>query len=134
MKKAPFHDLSMRERQIMEALHALGRASVNEVVERLPDAASYDSVRVTLGVLERKGQVMHERVGRRYIYSPARRPDGTRRQALGHLIRTFFEGSPRALVSTLLGEEAKALSDDELAAMAEEIETLRRKRRQEKEP
>ena len=47
----------------MDVLHTLGRASVAEVVEQLDDPPSYNSVRVTLSILERKGVVQHAREG-----------------------------------------------------------------------
>ncbi|MEQ9570283.1 MAG: BlaI/MecI/CopY family transcriptional regulator, partial [Longimicrobiales bacterium] len=59
---------SKREQQVLEVLHRLGDATVADIHEALPDAASYNAVRGTLRVLESKGWVEHERVGRRYRY------------------------------------------------------------------
>jgi BlaI family transcriptional regulator, penicillinase repressor len=63
--------LSRRERQIMDILFALGRASGLEIQERLPDQPGYSAVRTILRILERKGHVRHVEEGLRYIYLPA---------------------------------------------------------------
>jgi len=55
----PIHThLSRRESQIMDIVYRLGEASVADVVGHMPDEPAYNSVRVTLSILERKGYVM----------------------------------------------------------------------------
>lgn len=49
----------------MNALFRLGEASVSDVVANMPDDPSYNTVRVTLGVLEDKGYVRHRVEGPR---------------------------------------------------------------------
>lgn len=99
---APRHgELSRRERQIMDVLYRLEKAGVAEVRKQLRDPPGYDAVRTTLRILEEKGVVDHERVGRHYVYRPLA-PGSAKEQALSHLIRTFFEGSAaRAAVALL---------------------------------
>ena len=62
--------LSRRERQIMDILFTMGRASGPEIQERLPDQPSYSGVRTILRVLERKGHIRHIEEGMRYVYLP----------------------------------------------------------------
>ena len=63
---APFsNQLSRRERQLMDALFAIGDGSSAEIRERLLDDPGYDSVRVTLRNLEKKGYVTTRRDGLR---------------------------------------------------------------------
>ncbi len=64
--------LSRRERQIMDILFSLGRASGPEIQERLPGQPNYSGVRTILRVLERKGHIRHIEEGMRYIYLPVR--------------------------------------------------------------
>ena len=128
MTSRPYHDLSRRERQIMDALASLGEGSVSDVCERMADAPSYNSVRVTLSILERKGHVRHRREGRRYVYSKAARPGRERRRALDHVLSTFFGDSPGDLVQTLLSRGERQLSDEELEELARTIADERRKR------
>src|SRR6185436_13801888 len=90
----PVHaDLGRRERQIVEVVYRLGRATVTEVLENLPDPPSYSSVRAMLRILESKGHLKHEQEGPRYVYRPAVHHEKASRTALHHLVRTFFAGS-----------------------------------------
>ena len=130
MSHSPFHQLSMRERQIMDALHSLQSGSVADVVRALPDATSYNSIRVTLSILEHKGWVSHRRDGRRYVYSPAEHTASAGSRALRHLVRTFFENSAPSAVSTLLDMSAARMTDRELQELAELIRKARNKRSQ----
>ena len=51
--------LSRREREIMDILYRLGESGAAEVAAQMADDPGYDSVRVTLGILEKKGHVRH---------------------------------------------------------------------------
>ena len=70
MKKLKPSALSRRERQIMDVLYRLQRATVAEVLNNVTDNPSYSTVRAQLRVLEDKGHVRHEEHGLRYIYIP----------------------------------------------------------------
>jgi BlaI family penicillinase repressor len=63
MRKNPHVDLSRRERQIMDVLYRLGRATAAEVREKMPDPPSYSAVRAMLRVLEEKGHNRQNRKG-----------------------------------------------------------------------
>jgi BlaI family transcriptional regulator, penicillinase repressor len=128
MKDHPLRALGRRERQIMEIIHRLGRASAVEVLEQLPDPPSYSAVRGMLRYLESKHYVRHERDGPRNVYFATATRDQVRRFALNDLVRTFFGGS-RALVATALLEQPDgALSEAEL----DRLETLLRRLRKSK--
>ena len=117
--------LTKRERQIMDVLYRLGRATVAEVIEQLDGAPGYSTVRTQLGVLERKGHVKHEEEGLRYVYLPTVPRHSARRSALRHLVETFFEGSSTKAVAALLGGEASRLSDEDLARIEELVKSAR---------
>ena len=112
----PHH--SRRERQIMDILFRLGRATAAEVMAELPGAPSYSTVRTQLRVLEEKGHVRHEEDGLRFIYTPAETRTVASKSALRHLVDTFFDGSAERAVAALLGGEASRLSGDELDRIA----------------
>src|SRR3989449_1356697 len=97
--------LARRERQIMDILYRLGRATAADVMEKLPGDPSYSTVRTQLRVLESKGHVRHEEEGLRYIYVPAVPRHAARKSALRHLVDTFFDGSTEKVVGALLGGE-----------------------------
>src|SRR4051794_1594892 len=94
--------LSRRERQIMDILFALGRATGPEIQQRLPGEPSYSTVRTILRILERKGHVRHIEEGLRYVYFPAVEREAARKSAISRLIGTFFGGSIRAAAAALL--------------------------------
>lgn len=94
--------LSRRERQIMDILHRRGEATAADVLADLELAPSYSAVRALLRVLEQKGSVTHVERGRTYVYRPTASPAATRRQALKHVVFTFFGGSIEQAASALL--------------------------------
>jgi predicted transcriptional regulator len=116
--------LSRRERQIMDIIWSAGRATANEVHERLPDAPSYSAVRALLAVLVNKGHLRYERDGKRYVYSSVGSPVKAGRSALRRVLSTFFNNSPADLVATLL--DPKEVDDAELARIKAMIEKRRK--------
>lgn len=123
----PSHSaLSRRERQIMDVLYRLGRATANEVMAEMPGEPHYSTVRTQLRVLETKGHVRHEEQGLRYVYMPTVRRHAVRQSAVKHLIETFFGGSTEKMLATLLGTEGSKLTDEELDRLAELIEKARK--------
>ncbi len=119
MKRTPkLHALTRRERQIMDILYKLERATVGEVLSKLADKPNYSTVRAQLRVLEEKGHVRHEEHGLRYVYVPCVPREVARRSALRHLVETFFEGSREKAVAALLGGEGWKISSEELDRLA----------------
>ena len=126
MREAPHHDLSRRERQIVDILYAQGRATAADVLAALPDPPSYSAVRAMLRILEDKGHVRHEQDGPRYIYLPTVGRDRAKKTALRHVLQTFFNGSAEQALSALLDESDTRLSDLELDRLARLIDRARR--------
>jgi predicted transcriptional regulator len=117
--------LSKRERQIMDVLYRLGRATAAEVMARLDGAPGYSTVRTQLRVLERKGHARHEEEGLRYVYTPTVSRHSARRSALKHLVDTFFEGSTTKVVAALLGGEASRVTDEDLSRIEDLVKNAR---------
>jgi predicted transcriptional regulator len=123
---SPHITLSRRERQIMDILYRLGRASAAEVMAELTGSPNYSTVRTQLRVLEEKGHVRHEEEGLRYVYSPARPRHAAGKSALRHLVNTFFDGSAEKVVTALLGGDAASLTDAELKRIADAVAKARK--------
>jgi BlaI family transcriptional regulator, penicillinase repressor len=123
--REPHHDLSRRERQIIDILYAQGRATAAEVQAVLPEPPSYSAVRAMLRILEEKGHVRHEQDGPRYVYVPTVGRDNAQRSALHHMLKTFFDGSAEQAISALLDESSTKLSDIELDRLARLIDQAR---------
>ena len=111
-------DLGRRERQILDVVYRLGRASVADVRGELPDPPSYSAVRGMLNLLKDKGHLRHEADGLRYVYLPVVEPAEARRSALAHVVRTFFGGSQAEAASALFDLPDQKLSRDELARLS----------------
>src|SRR5688572_7123725 len=121
--------LGRRERQIMEVVYRLGRASVADVLAALPDPPSYTSVRTMLRLLEEKGHLRHREEGRRFVYLPVVAAGTARRSALKNLLATFFNGSVEKAVASLIESEAGRLSEEELERLAKLIDQARKEGR-----
>lgn len=122
----PLHAvLSRRERQIMDILYQLGRATAADLITHLPGEPSDSTVRTQLRVLESKGHVRHEEEGLKYVYVPTVPRRVVRKSALKHVMNTFFDGSAEKVVAALLGPDGGKLTDEELDRIAEMVEKAR---------
>ena len=125
--------LSRRERQIMDVLFRRGQATAAEVREDLPEAPSYSAVRAHLRILEEKGHISHSQDGPRYVYRAVVAKEKAKRNALRHLVDTFFNGSSEQMMVALLDDDSNDLSDQELDRLREVIDNVReRESREEK--
>lgn len=119
--------LSRREREIMNALFALGAHAPAELIRsRLSDPPSCSAVRAMLAKLEAKGFVTHREEGLRYVYFPTTPRITARRSALQEVVRVFFSGSPGDTAMALL--KAEDWTDQELARLSAEIARIRHER------
>lgn len=120
--------LTRREREIVNALFALGNsASAEEIRSRLSNPPSDSSVRVMLARLERKGVLKHQAEGVKYLYSATTSPAVAKKTALQQYLQTFFGGSLTRMMTALVAESS--FSEDELDALKAEIERARKERK-----
>jgi predicted transcriptional regulator len=127
MNEVSHHHLSRRERQIMDIIYQLGKATAADVREGLPNPPSYSAVRAMLRLLEEKGYVTHERDRQRYVFTPTLAREKAMKSALKQVIQTFFDGSPTEAVAALLDISSAKLSREELDHLSRMIEDARRK-------
>jgi len=129
MKPQTHTQLARRERQIMEVVYRLGRASVTEVREHLERPPSYSAVRAMLRILEEKGHLRHAQEGPRYVYLPTVPQERARRSILRDVVRTMFDGSTEQAVAALLESSDTRLSEQQLQQLSRLIENARRQGR-----
>src|SRR5262245_58858976 len=98
----PLSELGRRERQIMDVVIRLRRATAKDVRLELPDERHSSTVRTMLRLLERKGYLQHEWDGPRFVYFPTARPERLKESAVRHLMHTFFGNSFAAAVASML--------------------------------
>ena len=129
MPKQTGERLTRREREIMNAVFALGnRASAEDIRARLTSPPGDSSVRVMLARLGKKGYLKYQQDGMRYLYSATTSPAVAKRTALQQYVRTFFGGSLRQMMTALVSEAS--WTDDDLGAIKAEIDRVRKERKQ----
>ena len=121
----PLDQLGRRERQIVDILFRLGRATASEVQAALGEPVSNSAVRGMLRLLTEKGYVAHEQDGPRYVYFPVHRPEEVSRSALRHLVGTFFRNSPSSAIAALLDINEEPLSEAEYRRLSKLLEQAR---------
>ncbi|HEX2734325.1 MAG TPA: BlaI/MecI/CopY family transcriptional regulator [Polyangiaceae bacterium] len=119
-------ELTRREREIMDVIYRLGKASAQEVLDGLASPPSYSAVRALLRLLEERGHVKHVQEGQRYVYSAVISPHKASRNALGHVVQTFFAGSVADAMLALVDGSRERLTRDELEKLAAVVERARK--------
>ena len=106
-------ELSRRERQIMDAVYALGEATVNQVVDAIPSPPTAMAVRRMMHILEEKGHLRRRDGGREVTYAPRQPKDKAGRRAFEKVLETFFGGSLEEALAAHLHSRKDRVSADE---------------------
>lgn len=122
-------EFSKREKEIMDVIYRRGTATAAEVHEGMAESPSYSAVRATLRILEDKGHLRHEDDGVRYVYAPTMARSRASKNALEHLVSTFFDDSAEKVVAALLDSRKRDLSDEDLEKLEAMIAEARREGR-----
>lgn len=103
------------ELRLITIIWDLGEATVGDVVDKLPadlDLA-YNTVLTTMRILEQKGYLQRVKSGRAHIYRPIVTRGQARRKAVRHMLSNLFDGSPEALLVSILEDEKLSAADVE---------------------
>ena len=122
-------ELSRRERQIMDAVFALGEATVNQVVESIPSPPTPMAVRRMMHILEEKGHLRRKENGREVIYVPRQTKGKAGRLAFDQVLETFFGGSLEEALAAHLHSRKDQVSDDERQRLIALIEQAKKEGR-----
>ena len=101
------------ELQILDRLWELGRASVREIQESLPDAQrpAYTTVQTIVYRLEEKGAVRRtKKIGNAHIFEPAVTRAAIHRRLISELL-DLFGGSPEPVMAHLIETGKITLTD-----------------------
>ena len=115
--KLPERLLTESELELMTILWREAGATAGEVLAALPPdrPLAYTSVSTILRILEQKGVVRSEKVGRGHRYVPAVAKGDYEAFALGQVVDKVFDGQPLSLVRRLV--DTAGLTHKDLAAL-----------------
>ena len=122
-------EFSRRERQIMDAVFEFGEATVNQVVEAIPDAPTAMAVRRMMHILEEKGHLKRRENGREVIYAPRESKEKAGRGAFQKVIETFFGGSLEQALAAHLHSRKDAVTEEERERLITLIEQAKKEGR-----
>ena len=102
------------ELEVMSILWASDGATATEVHQNLSEdrELAYTTVSTILRVLEKKGVVVPEKVGRQHLYKPVVSKEEHQSQSLDNLLNKVFDGTAPSLVQRLV--EDKKISKQEI--------------------
>lgn len=106
-------DLSRRERQVVDIVIRLGRATARDIEAELPEAPTYSAVRSILRILTGKGRLLKEQESGRDWYRPALPAAKAKAGALRSVVNRLFSDSVCDAACALLGDRKVKLSPEE---------------------
>lgn len=106
-------ELTAVELEMMNVIWSIGPCSVAQVQERLRPQRelAYTSISTIVRILEQKGYVTSERVGRGHVYHAAVSKERYQALSLKRIVRNVFDDTPLLLVQRLLASEALTPED-----------------------
>jgi predicted transcriptional regulator len=111
------------ELKIMQVLWRLGPSPVQAVQQELEGELAYTTVQTMLNVLERKGRVTRQLLGRAYEYRAAVTEEKTLGTAVAELVDRMFGGSPEELVMSLV--KSRQLDAGRLGKLAARVDAAK---------
>ena len=109
------------EEEVMQVLWQLEKSNVAAVIEELPEPKpAYNTVSTIIRILEDKGFVSHEKLGRGYLYFPLVQKADYSNQSINKLVDGYFQGSFKSMVSFFMKKNDMSLT--ELEAILKEID------------
>mgnify|MGYP001814165136 CR=1 FL=1 len=113
--------LTKAEEEVMQVLWQLEKSNVAAVIEELPvPKPAYNTVSTIIRILEDKGFVSHEKLGRGYLYFPLVQKADYSNQSINKLVDGYFQGSFKSMVSFFMKKNDMSLT--ELEAILKEID------------
>src|SRR3974390_887162 len=113
METSLFRQLSRRERQALEVVLRMGKATARNIQCELPDPPSYSAVRSILRILTKKGLLKKSVLEGRDWYTSSIPVAKARSNGLDSLVRNLFDGSVGEAACALLGQKDVTLSVEE---------------------
>lgn len=115
-------ELTKAEEEIMQVLWKLNLAFVKDIIAELPKPKpAYNTVSTIVRILQNKGFVDHEGHGQSHKYYPLITKDAYTRSFMKGIVKKYFSGSYRQMVSFFTKEDN--LSLNELEELLKELKS-----------
>ena len=117
--------LTEKEQMVMSVLWEHRHCGVEDVLQFMDEPKpAYNTILTFLRILEQKGFISYEAVGKKHIYYPIIEKGEYTRWTLTDMKEKLFDGSARSIVNTFIMESGLTDSDvRELISMLNELET-----------
>ncbi len=105
-------ELTKAEAQLMHILWDLEGAFVKDILDRLPDPKpAYNTVSTIVRILEKKGFVGHEALGKTHRYFPLIPKDRYTKVFLRSFVKNYFSDSYKELVTFFARDRNMSLAE-----------------------
>ena len=112
--------LTKAEEEILQVLWDKGQSNVAGLIELMPDPKpAYNTVSTIIRILESKGFVGYEKVGRGHVYFPKITKATYSNASMHRMMNNYFDGSFKSMVSFFV--KKNDLDIKELEAVLNEI-------------
>ncbi|MEZ4722093.1 MAG: BlaI/MecI/CopY family transcriptional regulator [Flavobacteriales bacterium] len=114
-------DLTKAEEQVMQYLWSLEKAFVKDILDKMDEPKpAYNTVSTIIRILEEKGFVNHKAYGKTHEYFPVVTKEDYSRFTTGNLVKNYFNGSAKELVSFFMKDNKLDVNDlDEILKIIE---------------
>lgn len=117
--------LTAKEEEIMSIFWEHGEMCIRDIFKYIPEPKpSYNTVATQVKFLEDKGFVSRKPVANTFLYRPAITEKDYSGEAIGNVVKQYYNNSYASVVSQFVEEEKMDL--DELKALIAEIENRRK--------
>ncbi|WP_034062530.1 BlaI/MecI/CopY family transcriptional regulator [Lacinutrix jangbogonensis] len=112
--------LTKAEEDIMQVLWQLKKGNVKQIIEEFPNPKpAYNTVSTIVRILESKGFVDYEKIGKGHIYFPLLNKESYSNQSINKLVDNYFQGSFKSMVSFFM--KTNDIKLNELESVLKEI-------------
>lgn len=104
--------LTKAEEEIMQILWQLEKCNVAGIIKEFKEPKpAYNTVSTIVRILEDKGFVDHEKVGKGHVYFPILKKSDYSNQSINKLVDGYFQGSFKSMVSFFMKKNDMSLNE-----------------------
>ena len=118
--------LTRKEEEIMQILWKIKEGFVKDIIRELPEPKPpYNTISSVVRILEKRGFLGFRSFGKSHMYFPIIEKKSYRKHAFKTMMKGYFEGSYKNVISYLIDDES--LSEKEMEEISKLQEILKSK-------